>query len=340
MNKITILGGGSWGTAIARLLANKHGDATLYILEKPQAAYVQKYRENPHFLPGVKLSEALKITDSIKEAVKDAKYVVLGVPTSASRSVMEEIKDLLEKDAIVINLAKGIEVGTLKRISEIAEELIPNHSFVSLSGPSHAEEVGRDIPTAVTVSSKDEDAAKEIQDLFSTENFRVYTQKDLIGVEIGGALKNIIALAAGLSDGLGYGDNTKAALMTRGMYEMSKLGICLGAAPQTFHGLAGMGDLIVTCTSMHSRNRRCGILLGQGKSIDEAIEEVGMVVEGIKTTKSAYHLAQKYQVEMPITEKLYDVLYHRQDPKKAVLSLMTRKKKEEIEEIFYENEKK
>lgn len=336
MKKISVLGGGSWGTAIARLLANKHKDVTLYILEKAQAEYVKKYRENPHYLPGVKLPESLHITDSIEEAVKNADFVVLGVPTGAARSVMEEIKDIIDPATVVINLAKGIETGTLMRVSEIGEELIPENRFVALSGPSHAEEVGRDIPTAVTVSSKDEDAAKMVQDLFTTPCFRVYTQKDLIGVEIGGALKNIIALAAGLSDGLGYGDNTKAALMTRGMYEMSKLGIRLGAAPQTFHGLAGMGDLIVTCTSMHSRNRRCGILLGQGMSTEEATKKVGMVVEGIKTTKSAFELSRKFNVVMPITEKLYEVIYEGADPDQAVLSLMTRDKKEEIEEIFYE----
>lgn len=336
MTKIAILGGGSWGTAVARLLSNKHKGCILYILEEPQCEYVKKYRENPHYLPGVFLPDSLEITSSIEKAVTDADYVILGVPTGACRSVMEEIVPFIKKDAILVNLAKGIEVDTLKRVSEIAEEILPDQIFVALSGPSHAEEVGRDIPTTVTVSSHSESAAKAVQDLFLTENFRVYTNDDLVGVEIGGALKNIIALAAGMSDGLGFGDNTKAALMTRGMYEMSKLGMRLGGLPQTFQGLSGMGDLIVTCTSMHSRNRRCGILIGEGKSVEEATKEVGMVVEGIKTTKSAYLLSKKLNVEMPITEKLYDVLYNGGDPKVAVMDLMTRKRKKEIEEIFFE----
>lgn len=334
MNKIGVLGGGSWGTAIARLLANKGHSVYFYILEEEQAEYVKKYRENKDFLPGVFLPDNIVITTSIEEATVNSNILVLAVPTNACRSVLMEIKDIV-KDQVIVNLAKGIEQETLLRISEVSKEILPNNKYAALSGPSHAEEVGKDIPTAVTVSSEDKDVSYLIQDTFVTSSFRVYTSSDLIGVEIGGALKNIIALAAGLSDGLGYGDNTKAALMTRGIYEMSKLGIELGALPQTFNGLSGIGDLIVTCTSMHSRNRRAGILIGEGHGVEKSIEEVGMVVEGIKTTKSAYELSQKYDVEMPITNKLYKVLYEGEDPRKAVNDLMNRDKKEEIEEIFF-----
>lgn len=334
MYKIGVLGGGSWGTAIARLLANKGHSVYFYILEEEQAEYVKKYRENKDFLPGVFLPENIVITTSIEEATVNSNILILAVPTNACRSVLMEIKDIV-KDQVIVNLAKGIEQDTLLRISEVSKEILPNNKYAVLSGPSHAEEVGKDIPTAVTVSSEDRDVSYLIQDIFVTSTFRVYTSSDLIGVEIGGALKNIIALAAGLSDGLGYGDNTKAALMTRGIYEMSKLGIELGALPQTFNGLSGIGDLIVTCTSMHSRNRRAGILIGEGHGVEKSIDEIGMVVEGIKTTKSAYELSQKYNVEMPITNKLYKVLYEGEDPRKAVNDLMNRDKKEEIEEIFF-----
>lgn len=329
--KIAILGGGSWGTAIARLLAMHHNDVTLYIRETPQANYVDRYRENPHFLPGVKIPHSLLITDSIKEATKEAGMIVLGVPTGACREVMNDIASDLMEGAIIVSLAKGIEIESLKRVSEIAEEILPNNAFVCLSGPSHAEEVGRDIPTTVTVSSNNPQAAKLVQETFHCETFRVYTNEDLVGVELGGALKNIIALAAGMTDGCGYGDNTKAALMTRGMYEIAKLGTQMGGHERTFYGLAGMGDLIVTCTSMHSRNRRCGILIGQGKSVEEAIEEVGMVVEGIKTTRSAFELSNRYDVDMPITRALYRIIYESEPVKEAVQSLMMRTKKEEFQ---------
>ncbi|RVU55172.1 NAD(P)H-dependent glycerol-3-phosphate dehydrogenase [Anaerosphaera multitolerans] len=334
---IGVLGGGSWGTAIARLLSKKGHDVNFYVRNKEIVDEINIKGENSKYLPGVRL-ENIKATSDLFEAVKNSEVLVLGVPTNSIRSVLEEIKDYV-KDQIIVNLAKGIEVDTLKRVSEISEEILPNNSFVSLSGPSHAEEVGKDIPTLVVVSSKDSNSAKKIQHTFSGEDFRVYTNHDLIGVEIGGALKNIIALAAGMSDGLGYGDNTKAALMTRGIYEMSKLGKALGADPYTFNGLAGIGDLIVTCTSMHSRNRRAGILMGEGLTSDEAAIKIGQVVEGVKTTKSAFELSNKYNVSMPITHKLYEVIYEGLDPRKAVSDLMKREYKEEMEEIFLENTK-
>lgn len=333
--KIAVLGAGSWGTAMARLLVKSGHDVCMYTNSLDQLKILETKKENPDYLPGISLPENLTYTGKIQDLL-DKDCVVNAVPTDACREVFQELKEAsLGKDVILVNLAKGIENKSLRRISEIAEEILPDNAFVSLTGPSHAEEVARDIPTAVCVASKNIEDAKKIQKEFSTEMFRIYTNTDLIGAELGGSLKNIIALAAGLSDGLGYGDNTKAALMTRGMYEISKLAIELGGKPVTFHGLSGMGDLIVTCTSMHSRNRRCGILIGQGKSVEEATKEVGMVVEGIKTTKSAYDLSRKMSVNMPITEKLYGVLYEGKDPRQAVYSLMTRDSKEEIEEVFF-----
>lgn len=333
---ITVAGGGSWGTAMARLISNKGHKVSFYIRNIKVCKDIEKNKENSKYLPGAKFEKTISIYNNLKDSVKGAEIIVLAVPTSAIRSLLSPLKNFIDKDVIIVNLSKGIEVDTLDRISQVCKEILPENPFVALSGPSHAEEVGFDIPTTVVAASLDSHYANIIQEEFSTDTFRIYTNTDLIGVEIGGALKNIIALAAGISDGLGFGDNTKAALMTRGMYEMSKMGLALGANPHTFNGLTGMGDLIVTCTSMHSRNRRAGILIGQGKSIDQAIKEVGQVVEGIKTTKSCYELAKKYQIEMPISQSLYQVLYNNKDPKEAVNILMTRKKKEEIEQIFFE----
>lgn len=332
--KVAILGGGSWGTAVARLLANKNHFVTMYLRNQKDAADILKYHENKKFLPGCVLPKALNVTTDILKAVEKVDIIVIAVPSDAVRAVLNSIQGKIGDHVILVNLSKGIEVDSLLRISQISKEIFPLNPYVCLSGPSHAEEVGHDIPTAVVVSSEKKDCAELIQQEFITENFRIYTNDDLIGVEMGGALKNIIALAAGLSDGLGYGDNSKAALMTRGIYEIAKLGMEMGANPQTFNGLTGIGDLIVTCTSMHSRNRRAGILIGEGKSTEEACKHIGQVVEGIKTTKSAFLLSQAHEIEMPITSKLYEVLYHNADPREAVDSLMNRKKKEEIQQIF------
>ncbi len=331
--KISVLGGGSWGTAIARLLKYNGHNVQFYIRDKDVVDDINTNNENSKYLPGIDLF-GLKATSDLYEAVKDTEVIVLGVPTNSIRGLLNQIKYKICNDIVIVNLAKGIEVETLDRVSEISGQILPNNVFVTLSGPSHAEEVGKDIPTAVTVSSENYEVAKKIQHAFVSKYFRVYTNDDLVGVEISGALKNIIALAAGMSDGLGYGDNTKAALATRGIYEISKLGLKLGARLQTFNGLAGIGDLIVTCTSMHSRNRRAGILIGKGNSVEDVNKQIGQVVEGIKTTKSAYYLSKKHNVSMPITEKLYEVLYENLDPRVAVNDLMTRTYKEEIEEIF------
>lgn len=330
--KISIIGGGSWGTAICYLISKKY-KPIFYIRDKEVCETLAKTGENKKYLPGTFIENA-NFTNSLED-IKDSDIIILATPSSSIKEMLSKINKYTKKETIIASLAKGFEEETHKRLSEVAKEYTSN-PFVVVSGPSHAEEVGKDIPTAIVASSADLEAMNKVQEVFSSPVFRVYTNPDLIGVEIGGALKNIIALAAGMSDGLGYGDNTKAALMTRGMYEMSKLGLKLGANPHTFNGLSGMGDLIVTCTSMHSRNRRCGILIGEGHSIKESVKEVGQVVEGIKTTKAAYLLSKDYNVEMPIVKILYEVLYNNLDPREAVESLMTRKHKEEIEEVFFE----
>ena len=291
-DKICILGGGSWGTALSILLAKKEKEVDLWVRNKKQFEDMSTNRVNQKYLPNVFLPENLNLLNDLEKAILDKDIIILAVSTHGVRKVLESIKKYVNKKQIIVNVAKGIENETLYRVSEIVEEILPNNRFVCLSGPSHAEEVAKDIPTTVVSSSKEIITAEYIQDVFMTPNFRVYTNKDLIGVELGGALKNIIALGAGISDGLEYGDNTKAALMTRGISEMARLGKAMGADLSTFWGLAGIGDLIVTCTSMHSRNRRAGILIGKGKSTKEAEEEIGMVVEGVKTTKSAYKLAE------------------------------------------------
>lgn len=333
---LTLCGGGSWGTAIARLLSNKGHKVNFYIRNKEVIEDIKKNKENSKYLPGAKFENEINLTNDLESVLNGIDAFIIGVPTSSIREILNKIKNKISKDTIIVNLSKGIEVESLDRISEISKEILIDNPFVALSGPSHAEEVGKDIPTTLVASSENLEVAQLIQKEFSTPIFRIYTNPDLVGVEMGGALKNIIALAAGMNDGLGYGDNTKAALMTRGIYEMSKLGISLGANPHTFNGLSGIGDLIVTCTSMHSRNRRAGILIGEGKSMDEACKEVGQVVEGVKTVKSAYKLSQIKGIEMPITKALYRVLYEGYDPNKAVYELMTRKNKDEIEQIFFE----
>lgn len=334
--KITLCGGGSWGTAIARLLSNKGHELNFYIRNKEVIENIRKNKENTKYLPGAKFEKEINLTNNLDSVLQDIDVFIIAVPTSSIREVLTSIKGKISKDVIIVNLSKGIEVESLDRISEISSEILKDNPFVALSGPSHAEEVGKDIPTTLVASSENLKVAQTIQHEFSTPIFRIYTNPDLVGVEMGGALKNIIALAAGMNDGLAYGDNSKAALMTRGIYEMSKLGITLGANPHTFNGLSGIGDLIVTCTSMHSRNRRAGILIGEGKSMEEACNEVGQVVEGVKTVKSAYKLAKLKNIEMPITNALYKVLYEGYDPNKAVYELMTRENKDEIEQIFFE----
>ncbi len=332
--QIGILGGGSWGTALGILLANKGYDVTIWLRDKYQVEEINNTRITNKYLPDVVLPPNLKVSNDLEYSISNKKALVLSMSTHGIRDVLSKAYSYIKPNQIIINVSKGIESETLLRISQIVEEFLPENTYVVLSGPSHAEEVSKNMPTTVVSASRDKLAAEYVQDLFFTSTFRVYTNPDVIGVELGGALKNIIALGAGISDGLNYGDNTKAALMTRGIIEIARLGEKMGANINTFSGLAGIGDLIVTCTSMHSRNRRAGILIGQGIKVDEAIRQIGMVVEGIRTTKSAYNLAQKYNIEMPITSEIYGVLYEGKDVKNSVLNLMIRDKKNELEDII------
>ena len=330
MSKVTFLGGGSFGISLAILLANKGNVVAVYDRDNTVVEDININRRNDKFIKGLDVPKNVTAYNTLEEAIVDSDYVVLAVPSHVIRSASRSLRGLIDETIPVICIAKGIEEGSNKTLVEVIEEEIGN-PVVVLSGPSHAEEVAFNIPTTVLTSSKNMKVAEEIQDLFMTKTFRVYTNDDLVGVEIGGAVKNIIALAAGVCDGLGYGDNTKAALMTRGMAEIVRIGTKLGGKIETFLGLTGMGDLIVTCTSMHSRNRRAGILIGQGKTAEEAIEEVGMVVEGIKACKAFYELKEKEGVTMPITDIAYKVLFEGAKAENAVSLLMERdKKKEEI----------
>lgn len=328
--KITVLGGGSWGTAIAISLSSKGQDVRLWDIDKNHVESMIKERENIKFLPGTKFPETLSVKREEKDAIEGSDIVIFAVPAQFFRSAAVAAKEMITSDMIVVNVAKGIEQNTLCRLSEIASEIIPDNKYVVVSGPSHAEEVCKGMPTTLVSASKDKDAAEVIQDVFMSNVMRVYTNDDVTGVELGGALKNIIALGAGISDGLGHGDNAKAAMMTRGLSEIKRLGLAIGAKESTFSGLSGIGDLIVTCTSMHSRNRRCGIMIGEGIEAKEAISKVGMVVEGVFTCNAAYELAQKYNVEMPIVEMIYKILNEGVNAAEAVNMLMTREKKNEI----------
>jgi len=332
-NKITILGAGSWGTALAVHLAQKDYRVALWTRNEEYYNELITSRENRKYLPGIKLKENIDIYLDVQEAVKNSSVLILSVPSHAVRSTLKLVKSNLDKDTIIVNTAKGFEESTLLRLSQVIQEELDGHECVVLSGPSHAEEVSKFLPTAVVASSQNQSLAEDVQDLFMSSNLRVYTNPDLCGVEIGGALKNIIALATGIADGLGYGDNTRAALITRGLAEIARLGVALGANPLTFAGLTGIGDLIVTCNSMHSRNRRAGILLGQGLKLTEVLQKIGMVVEGVRTTKVALQLAQKVKVEMPITQEVYHVIYLDKDPRVSVYDLMGRQKTHEVEEV-------
>ncbi|MDF2656095.1 MAG: NAD(P)H-dependent glycerol-3-phosphate dehydrogenase [Bacillota bacterium] len=332
--KIAVIGAGSWGTALAVSLSGNGHIIKIWDVNAEHLKELEEKRENVKYLPEVKLPEQVQIAYTIEEALKGADVVLFSAPAQHFRSALENAIPFLQPEMVIVNVAKGIEQKTLKRLSEIANEKLPNSRYVVLSGPSHAEEVGRGMPTTLVAASEEIELAEYIQDVFMTDSLRVYTNSDVTGVELGGALKNIIALGAGISDGMGYGDNAKAALMTRGITEIARLGVKLGANLGTFSGLTGIGDLIVTCTSMHSRNRRCGIMIGEGMEPAEATKKVGMVVEGIYTTEAAYQLAQKEGVEMPITEQIYHVINGGSDAREAVKSLMTRQKKHETEEHF------
>ncbi len=324
--KIGVIGSGSFGCAICSLLERKGFDIALWSYNSEEAKKIERERENAFLLPGVKFGDKVHCTDDMESVVKDADLIVTVVPSFATRATARNLAKYMSDGQQMVNLSKGIEGKTLLRLSQVYEQELPNAEIAVMSGPSHAEEIGKGIPTTCVVSAKSQKLTSFVQDIFMSDNFRVYRSEDIIGVEIGAALKNVIALCAGISDGLGYGDNTKAALMTRGIAEIKRLGIKMGAKAETFAGLSGVGDLIVTCTSMHSRNRRCGILLGQGMKLEEAEKEIHMVVEGVHTAKAAYELSLRYEVNMPIAEQAYRILFEGKDPRQAVLELMTRDK--------------
>lgn len=331
--KITVLGSGGWGTALALLLLDNGNDVTLWSFDEKEAEVLRRKRENP-LLAGVPLPEALTIVSDL-DTVPRSGLVVLATPSFAVRATARRIAPLLAPGTILVSVAKGIEKDTNLRLTQIIEEETGGKfPVVALSGPSHAEEVGRRVPTGVVAACRDLDMARQVQDVFMSPRFRVYTNTDVVGVELGAALKNILALCCGISDGMGLGDNTKALLMTRGMTEMARLGVALGGRKETFAGLSGMGDLIVTCTSMHSRNRRCGIRIGQGETVQDAMAQVGSTVEGYFAALSAHQLSSRIGVEMPICECAYGVLYEGRPVGTVVEQLMTRHKRHEEDQSW------
>lgn len=331
--KVTVLGSGGWGTALALLLLENGNDVTLWSYSEEESKKLRETCVNP-LLPDVEIPEEMNFSTDMA-CVKGCGAVVMATPSFAVRSTAAQLRELADEGTIIISVSKGIEKDTSLRLSQIIEQEVGNKCPVAvLSGPSHAEEVGRHIPTAVVAAADDEKVAEVVQDLFMNQRFRVYTTDDKIGTEICAALKNVIALCAGCCDGMGYGDNTKAMLMTRGMAEMARLGVALGGRKESFTGLAGMGDLIVTCCSMHSRNRRCGILIGQGKPVDEAVQAIGAVVEGYYAAANARSLAKKAGVEMPIAQAAYEVLYEGRDVRTVIVDLMSRSKRSELEESW------
>lgn len=334
--KAAVLVAGSWGTALASVLADNGHEVWLWTRHPEQAEEINTLHTNSHFLKDTVLSKEIKATTSMEEAVTGADAVVMVSPSSGVRDVSSKLRAYLQNGTLLIHATKGFEAESLKRVTDVIAEELPDYDsdrIVVLSGPSHAEEVIVRCPTTIVVAAKQVEAAEAAQDLFMNSYFRVYTNPDVAGVEVSGALKNIIALGAGMSDGLSFGDNAKAALMTRGLAEITRLGIAMGANPLTFAGLAGFGDLVVTCTSRHSRNWRAGNMLGQGKPLEDVLEQMGMVVEGVKTTQAAYALSRKYNVRMPITEVLYQVLFEGKAPKQGVEDLMGRVRTHEIEEV-------
>lgn len=331
MNKIRIgiLGDGGWGTTLAILLSNKGYRVSLWGAFKEYSKQMSRSRKNPKFLPGIKIPGAIEITADLKSAIADKDIIVLAIPSQYTRPVLKKIKEHFAKNAIFLSVTKGIEISSLSRISEVIYSELGPVKLAVLSGPTIAREVAKGIPTTAVVASKNKTIRKTVQAVFNTARFRVYTNPDIIGVELGGSLKNIIAIACGVSDGLGFGTNTKAAILTRGLAEISRLGILMGAKKETFSGISGLGDLVTTCISKESRNRLVGELIGRGKSLSEIRRQMQMVAEGVPTAKAAYKLSMKYKTVMPITREIYRLLYKNKSPHQAVKDLMTRKSKEE-----------
>jgi glycerol-3-phosphate dehydrogenase (NAD(P)+) len=334
--RVGVIGAGSWGTALALLLAKNGHSVTLWAYEREVVESIAARRENEIYLPGVRISPGVRPTDEIGEAVEGQNVIVSAVPSHTARGLMNKIKPILSSDALFISATKGIEIDTLCTMSQMNIEVFGqgfSERAVYLSGPTFAKEVAAGMPTVVTVAGKNPDAAKRAQVILNGSTFRVYTNSDVVGVEIGGSLKNVMAIAAGMSDGLGFGYNSRAALITRGLAEMSRLGIAMGADPLTFIGLAGIGDLVLTCTGDLSRNRTVGVRIGKGEPIDSILSSMRMVAEGVKTTKGAHQLAAQKNVELPITNEVYMILYEKKNPERAVVDLMSRQLKDEMKDI-------
>ena len=342
MANIGIIGAGSWGTALALLLYNNGNRVTVWSIMPEEIKMLKEFHEQKDKLPGVILPDDMEFTTDLEASIVGKDVLVLAVPSPYTRSTSAKMAEFIKEGQKIVNVAKGIEENSLMTLSEIIEQEIPRADVSVLSGPSHAEEVGRGLPTTIVVGSKKQDTAEYLQNLFMSPVFRVYTSSDVLGIELGAALKNVVALAAGIADGLGYGDNTKAALITRGIAEIARLGISMGGRIETFYGLTGIGDLIVTCASMHSRNRRAGILIGKGATMEEAMKEVKMVVEGVYSAKAVYALSQKYHVSMPIIEQVNKVLFEGKSASEAVGELMLRDKKVENIDLrqLYQNDVK
>lgn len=329
MKKISVIGSGSWGVALAMTLNRNGHDVKIWSYSEEEANLIN----NEHkcmFLPKIEVPSSIVCYTNLEESIKDSEIILIVTPSKAIRATMNNIKPFVTKDQIFVLCSKGMEPDTQKIYTDVIKEVLPDNMVAALSGPSHAEEVSQNIPTALVVAAETDEIALNLQEVFSSDKIRVYTNDDMLGVEMGGSLKNIIALACGIAVGLGYGDNTLAALITRGTAEIARLGVEAGAKRQTFYGLTGVGDLFVTCSSQHSRNRRAGVLIGQGKSIEEAIKEVGMVVEGIYAVDGAYKLARKYSVGTPIIDEMYDIIHNGKTPQEATTNLMLRGKKTEF----------
>ncbi len=336
MANVGIMGAGSWGTALALLLHKNGHQVTVWSISEEEVKMLSERREHVSKLPGVKIPEDMIFTTDMEGAVKGKDFLVLAVPSPLTRSTARNMSPYVANGQIIVDVAKGIEESTLMTLSQQIEEEIPQAEVAVLSGPSHAEEVGRGLPTIVVIGARKKEIAQYLQEMFMNEVFRVYISPDMRGMELGGSLKNVIALAAGIADGLGYGDNTKAALITRGIAEIARLGVKMGGAVESFTGLTGIGDLIVTCASVHSRNRKAGYLIGQGKSMQEAMDEVQMVVEGVYSAKAAVKLGQKYGVSLPIIDKVSEVLFEGKDPREAVNELMLRDGRAEHQALHWE----
>lgn len=337
MGKVCVIGAGSWGTALALLLHTNHHEVAVWSIDEKEVEMLDREREHKLKLPGVLLPDDMKFTTDMEAAIEGSKIVVLAVPSVYVRSTSGLMLPYIEKDQIIVSVAKGIEEATLFTMSQVIEDEIPHATVAVLSGPSHAEEVGRGLPTTVVVGASKRETAEYVRDAFMNTVFRVYTSPDVLGIELGGSLKNVIALAAGIADGLGCGDNTKAALITRGIAEITRLGVAIGGKKETFGGLSGIGDLIVTCASQHSRNRRAGMLMGQGMTMEQAMNEVQMVVEGVYSAKAAKALAEKYNIRMPIVEEINQVLFEGKSAEVSLQALMHRDKTVEHEELPWES---